>query len=47
MKLSPRKMKFFFKKFMDFEERHGSSASVNKVRELALEYVQANEIGAD
>ena len=38
--LAPKKMKFFFKKFLEFEEKHGDDQSVNAVRKKALQYVE-------
>ncbi|KAK6621934.1 hypothetical protein RUM44_001741 [Polyplax serrata] len=38
--LRPRKMKTLFKKFLTFEEIHGTPENVEKVREAAVDYVQ-------
>ncbi|XP_014667836.1 PREDICTED: protein RRP5 homolog [Priapulus caudatus] len=47
MKLSARKMKFFFKKYLEFEERHGMADGVSRVRELALDYVESQDVEDD
>jgi rRNA biogenesis protein RRP5 len=33
-------MKFFFKKFLEFEAKHGTEESVNHVKEEAMCYVE-------
>lgn len=40
LRLQPKKMKFFFKKFLAFEEAHGDQQGVDRVRKKALEYVE-------
>ena len=40
LKFSARKMKFFFKKYLEFEERHGTEALVAEVKQKALDYVE-------
>ena len=32
-------MKFLFKKYVTFEEEHGTKSSVDKVREKAAQYI--------
>ena len=44
-KMSAKKMKFFFKKYLQFEEKHGTPAQVAEVRRKALEYVEADAGG--
>ncbi|PIA19483.1 hypothetical protein COEREDRAFT_78831 [Coemansia reversa NRRL 1564] len=39
MKLSSKKVKFFFKKWLKFEKDHGSEATVEHVKQRAREYV--------
>ena len=39
--LPPRKIKFFFKKFVAFETERGDPESVERVRQLARNYVAA------
>jgi rRNA biogenesis protein RRP5 len=34
-------MKFFFKKYLDFEKRKGTAEGVNHVKEAAMAYVQS------
>ena len=41
MNFSPKKMKFFFKKYLDFEEKYGTEEDVSAVRQKAVEYVQS------
>lgn len=38
----PKKMKVFFKKWLDFEKEHGDSNSVQEVRDRAVKYVEAH-----
>ncbi|KAJ8317008.1 hypothetical protein KUTeg_004912 [Tegillarca granosa] len=41
LKMSAKKMKFFFKKYLDFEKAHGSSEQVENVMQKAMEYVES------
>ncbi|KAJ2470842.1 rRNA biogenesis protein rrp5, partial [Coemansia sp. RSA 2322] len=41
MKHSSKKMKFFFKKWLAFEKAHGTDASIEHVKQRALEYVNS------
>ncbi|XP_052099288.1 protein RRP5 homolog [Mytilus californianus] len=41
MKLSAKKMKFFFKKYLDFEQSHGDNKHVEYVKQKAFEYVES------
>lgn len=43
LKLPARKMKFFFKKYMDFEEKHGDADTVETVKLKALQYVESQQ----
>ena len=47
LNLQPKKMKFFFKKYLGFEEKHGDAQSVNKVKKKAQEYVEAKVGGIE
>ncbi len=38
---STKKMKFFFKKYLDFEMKHGTDGTVQHVRSAAREYVES------
>lgn len=40
LRLSTQKMKFFFKKYLDFEQKYGTPELVIGVRKKALEYVE-------
>ncbi|KAI8900511.1 hypothetical protein BC833DRAFT_523413 [Globomyces pollinis-pini] len=40
LKWSTKKMKFFFKKYLDFEKRKGTTEGVNHVKEAAIRYVE-------
>lgn len=42
MQLPPKKMKFLFKRFLEFERSHGDAAGVEHVKQAAREYVEAN-----
>ncbi len=33
------KMKFFFKRYMDYETKHGTPKKVEKVKQLAIDFV--------
>jgi rRNA biogenesis protein RRP5 len=41
MQLPPKKMKFLFKRYLNFEREHGTAADVEHVKRKAMEYVQA------
>ncbi|CAG2221341.1 PDCD11 [Mytilus edulis] len=41
MKLSAKKMKFFFKKYLDFEKSHGDIKHADYVKKKAFEYVES------
>jgi len=41
LKLAPKKMKFFFKRYLEYEKRFGNEESVQAVKEKALEYVES------
>lgn len=41
MKFSSKKMKFFFKKYLDFEKQHGDESGVDHVKQAALSYVES------
>ncbi|XP_076345975.1 ribosomal RNA Processing 5 isoform X2 [Tachypleus tridentatus] len=41
LKLSAKKMKFFFKRYLDFEKQYGSEEMVNQVKQKALDYVES------
>lgn len=38
---SSKKMKFFFKKYLDFEKAHGTSDGADHVKQLAVRYVES------
>lgn len=40
MGLTSKRMKFIFKKYLDFEKSHGDEDAVEKVKELAAKYVE-------
>ena len=42
MALPPKKMKFLFKRFLDYEKSQGDAAGVEHVKQAAREYVEAN-----
>ena len=37
-------MKFFLKRFLDFERRHGDAASAEHVKDLARAYVERGSV---
>ncbi|CAG9462427.1 unnamed protein product [Pedinophyceae sp. YPF-701] len=39
--LPPKKMKFLFKKYLDYERKHGDAASAERVKAAAMEYIAA------
>ena len=41
MKISSKKMKFFFKKWLQYENEHGTEEDADLVKEKALEYVNS------
>ena len=46
MNFSAKKMKFFFKKYLDFEEKYGTEEDVSAVKQKAVEYVQTKTEGS-
>ncbi|NXG17727.1 RRP5 protein, partial [Grallaria varia] len=40
LSLAPKKMKFFFKRYLDYEKKFGTAESVLAVKKAALEYVE-------
>jgi rRNA biogenesis protein RRP5 len=38
--LPPKKMKFLFRRWLEFEKAHGTEAQVAHVKQRALEFVQ-------
>ncbi|XP_048464836.1 protein RRP5 homolog isoform X3 [Rhincodon typus] len=47
LKLAPKKMKFFFKRYLEYEKKHGSEERVQAVKEKALEYVESTSLSVD
>ena len=47
LNLQPKKMKFFFKKYLEFEQNHGDQQKVDRIRKKALEYVESKVGAAD
>ncbi|XP_071503484.1 LOW QUALITY PROTEIN: protein RRP5 homolog [Diadema antillarum] len=41
LNLSAKKIKFFFKRYLDFEKKYGSETSMNAVKQKAVEYVES------
>jgi rRNA biogenesis protein RRP5 len=41
LKFSSKKMKFFFKKYLDFEKKHGTTESVEHVKQAARDYIES------
>ena len=42
-KLKSRKAKFFFKRWLEFEEKDGDKKTQERVKALAMEYVRGQE----
>ena len=40
LQLPPKKMKFLFKRYLQYEQQHGDAAAVAHVKKQALEFVQ-------
>ncbi|XP_064000521.1 protein RRP5 homolog [Pogoniulus pusillus] len=47
LSLAPKKMKFFFKRYLDYEKKFGTTESVLAVKRAALEYVETKSSLAD
>ncbi|KAM6306459.1 protein RRP5 homolog [Aegotheles albertisi] len=47
LSLAPKKMKFFFKRYLDYENKFGTTESVLAVKRAALEYVETKSSFAD
>ncbi|XP_042719783.1 protein RRP5 homolog [Lagopus leucura] len=47
LNLAPKKMKFFFKRYLDYEKKYGTTETVMAVKTAALEYVEAKSSLAD
>ncbi|XP_041317407.1 protein RRP5 homolog [Pyrgilauda ruficollis] len=47
LSLAPKKMKFFFKRYLDYEKKFGTAESVLAVKRAALEYVESKSSLAD
>ncbi|XP_026706791.1 protein RRP5 homolog isoform X1 [Athene cunicularia] len=47
LSLAPKKMKFFFKRYLDYEKKFGTTDSVLAVKRAALEYVETKSSLAD
>ncbi len=46
MNLSTKKMKFLFKKYLEFEQEHGDSETQETVREKARDYIRKKASGS-
>ena len=44
LKISAKKMKFVFKRYVEFEKAHGTNAHVESVREKARTYVESKAL---
>ncbi|XP_049957178.1 protein RRP5 homolog [Schistocerca serialis cubense] len=45
--LPARKMKALFKKFLQFEEQHGTPEGAERVRQMALDYVESSTVACE
>ncbi|XP_066456986.1 protein RRP5 homolog [Eleutherodactylus coqui] len=41
LSLAPKRIKFFFKRYLEYEKKHGNEKTVQAVKEKALKYVEA------
>ncbi|XP_056385651.1 protein RRP5 homolog isoform X2 [Hyla sarda] len=41
LSLAPKKIKFFFKRYLEYEKKHGNEKTVQTVKEKALNYVES------
>ncbi|XP_069836334.1 protein RRP5 homolog [Dendropsophus ebraccatus] len=41
LSLAPKRIKFFFKRYLEYEKKHGNEKTVQSVKEKALKYVEA------
>lgn len=41
LSVSVKKIKFFFKRYLEYEKTHGTLQSVQAVKEKAIEFVEA------
>lgn len=41
LNMSAKKIKFFFKKYLEFEQKHGTEETVHSVKEKAVDYVES------
>ncbi|XP_076839425.1 protein RRP5 homolog [Brachyhypopomus gauderio] len=45
LSVSVKKVKFFFKRYLDYEKKHGTPESIQAVKQKALEYVESKGSG--
>jgi len=41
LQLPPKKMKFLFKRYLEFEKEHGTPSAVEHVKKSAMEFVES------
>ena len=41
LSVSVKKIKFFFKRYLEYEKKHGTPQSIQAVKEKAMEFVEA------
>lgn len=41
LSLAAKRIKFFFKRYLEYEKKHGNEKTVQAVKEKALQYVEA------
>ncbi|KAM9455011.1 protein RRP5 homolog [Clarias gariepinus] len=46
LSVSMKKIKFFFKRYLDYEKKHGTPESIQAVKQKAVEYVESKGTGA-
>lgn len=41
LSVSVKKIKFFFKRYLEYEKKHGTPQSIQAVKEKAIEFVES------
>lgn len=41
LSVSVKKIKFFFKRYLEYEKKHGTPQSIQTVKEKAMEFVES------
>lgn len=46
LSVSVKKIKFFFKRYLEYEKKHGTPQSIQAVKEKAVEFVESKGLEA-